>query len=80
MLSSADACSPRDAPHNTPFTYETVPPKGYDNRMAWSGPAQVAANYSTASDYGLATQDDVLRARDGGSTGDFVPGVLHMTR
>ena len=46
--------------------------------MTGARSSQVASNDSTARDDGLAAQNDILRTRDGCSTGHFVPSVLHI--
>ncbi len=44
--------------------------------MSWARPPQVSTNDSAARNDGLTAENDVLGARDGRPTGDFVPGVL----
>ena len=66
----------RNAPHHASLTDEAVPPERNDNGMSRACSPQVSTDDCPARNDGLSPEDDVLRARDGGSTGDFVPRVL----
>ena len=68
--------APFNAPHHASLTDETVPPERNDNGMSRACSPQVSTDDCPARNDGLPSENDVLRARDGGSTGDFVPRVL----
>ena len=68
--------APFNAPHHASFADQAVPSERYDDSMSRPRSSEVAADYCIAGDDGLAAEDDVLRACDRGTPGDFVACVL----
>ena len=63
-------------PHNAPLANETISPQRYYDGVPWTRSPEVSSDDGPTCNYGLATEDDVLRTGDGSPTGDFVPSVL----
>lgn len=68
-----------NAPYNTSFPNETIPPERDHDSVARTSSSQVASNNRIARDYGLPTKDDVLWSCDHRATRDFIPCILRRS-